>query len=455
MPENDKDNKDFEFIKEQVIEKKHKKHKKWQVPLLMMIFMAVLFGLIAAVTFCVAEPKLYMILHKEEENKTPISFPTNFPDDPDNIDNEKDPDALTEEDENAVNPQNGEEVPSEQEVQKPETVIIENKIDANMDDYLNMYEEIKTMVYETSKSIVTVSSISSKEDWYGYPVDLQKDTTGVVIFNNNVDLLILVSWDRVKDANAIKIKLSDTVAIDAEILDYESDINLALIAVPLKEIPEMYKNSITVAAIGESYTIAVGNPVIALGSPNGYPNSMDMGIVTSKGSFISITDNKLDLFNTNMKDNLNSDGIIVNMKGEIIGLITRTLKEDKNEELTTAIGISKVKQIISRLANKEPRIYFGVKTEDLTLAATKEHNVESGIYVNEVLANSPAFAAGMKNGDIILQINDLAVLNTNSFYSTISSFQPEEKINVKIKRTSATSEKEMDLEIVLLEKESN
>lgn len=454
MSENEKD-KDFEFIKEQVIEKKHKKHKKWFVPFSMMIIMAVLFGLIAAVTFCVAEPGLYMILHKEEENKLPISFPTKFPADLINNDDTTNSNVPTEGAINITNTPEEEETPAGQEVEvpEPEKVIIQNKIDANIEDYLNMYDDIKTIVYNTNKSIVTVTCIDNEKDWYGSPIELATETTGVVIYNNNVDLLILVSLDRVQEANGIKIKLSDLVYVDAEMQDYESDLNLAVLAVHIKDIPDMFKNNMSVAVLGESYSIAVGNPVIALGSPNGYPNSMEIGIVTSKGSTISVTDNKLDLFNTNITDNSNSDGIIIDMKGEIVGLITRNLKEGINENLNTVIGISKLKSVIERLANNIPRIYFGVKTDDLTVAARKEHDVENGIYVNEVLANSPAFDAGIKNGDIILQINDEVVLNSNSFNNIISSFQPEDKIEVKVKRTSSTTEKEEYLEIVLVKKE--
>jgi S1-C subfamily serine protease len=180
---------------------------------------------------------------------------------------------------------------------------------------------------------------------------------------------------------------------------------------------------------------------------------MEIGMVTSKGSEISVTDNRLDLFNTDIVDNENSDGVIINMRGEVIGLITRTLKEGINEEINTAIGISKLKLLIERMVNQEPILYCGIITEELTEEAKADHQVDSGIFVNEVIANSPAFDCGIKNGDIILQIDDATVLNSNNFYNIISSYQPEDKIKIKILRTSKTTEKEIELEITLVEKE--
>ncbi len=446
MSENEKeDNKDFEFIKEQVIEKKHKKLKKILGPLCMMVVMAVLFGLIAAVTFCLAEPGLFKFLHKDENNNTPICFPSNSPENPDSSQA-----AVTPTQEAQNNPGTGQQEPTPSPAsQQPQKIIVEKELNADVEDYLKMYDDIKQVVYETGKSIVTVSSISRVKDWYGNHVDLETDTSGVVIYKNAVDLLVLVSLDRVKGSNSIRLKLSDNSYVDAKLLDYETDLNLAVISVLLTDIPTAFKENIVAANLGESYGLTAGSPIIALGNPNGHTNSVEIGVITSKGSTIGITDNRLELFNTDIQDNDNSDGIIVNLKGDVIGLITRTLKEGANEKLSTAIGISRVKPIIAKMANKEPRSYFGIKSEDLTEAAKDEHKVENGIYVDEVLANSPAFEAGMKNGDIILQVDDENVVNTYDFYNNIASRKPEETIRVTIKRTSSSSEKEIELEVTL------
>ena len=442
MSEIDKDNKDFEFIKEQVIENKRRKLKKRLFPLVMTISLAILFGVIAAATFVLAAPKLYKFLNGELETKTPVDFPTISPEAESETANGT-PNSGNKDTENTSNP-------STESSQTVTNTVIQ-KLDVSVEDYVAMYDNINDMVNKVDKSIVTITSTFPVEDWFG---DSEKtvNTTGVIVASNTSDYLILVSLDRVKDADSIRVKFSETSYVDVVLQDYETDLNIGLLALKIMDIPDLYANGLEVADLGESYGLSVGNPVIAIGNPNGHINSMDVGIVTSKGSCACITDNRLELFNTNMVTNENSDGIILNFDGEIVGLITRTLKEDLNDDLSTAIGISRIKSIIIQMGIQESRIYFGIKADEMSEDAKKQKSVANGIYVNEVLADSPAFKAGLRDGDIILSIDDQTVLNTNNFYNIISSYKPGDKITVSTKRTSGNTDKEMKVEVVLEEK---
>lgn len=442
----DNDKKDFEFIKEQVIEKKRKKFKKRVMPLLMTICLAIIFGIVAAVTFVITEPRLYELLHNDKETKVPTAFPTENPkEEVVEVDDEKNDDNQPEV------PEDDEVIESSNENQEPDTVIIERPpIDADIDDYRSIYDELRKLSMEVEKSLVTVVSINDETDvWFGTNVELVHETSGLIFYNDSINLLVLVSYDRIKDADAIKIQLSDDFTLDAVIQDYDKELNLAMLAVPLESIPVTYMGGLQVAQLGESYTLSVGSPILALGSPNGHIGSMEAGMISGRNSYAYITDNKLDLFNTDITDHPNGDGVIVNMKGEVIGLITRTLKGEQNEGLSTAIGISKIRLILGNMVNKIARNYFGVKTLDMPEAAKQEYKVDNGIYVNEVIEDSPAFEAGIQNGDIILQIDENTVINTNSFFNFISAYVPEDVVQVKILRTTGSTQREMDIEVTM------
>lgn len=437
------DKKEFEFIKEQVVQKKHKKFRKWLLPFFMTVFMALLFGVVSAVTFCIAEPRFNKLFNKEEEKK-PITFPTTYPD----LDQEEETPIV-----DKIDPSEDRDIsvsePVTDGIEQQEKIII-NTIEADLEDFMSMSDQIRSLAYKSNKSLVTISSAVKGKDLFGNPSETKVDTTGLIIGQDEKNLYILASLDRVSNASNIKLKLSESDMVDAVLLDYETEINLAVLTALLIDIPPLFlNNNIAVAKLGESYTITLGSPVIALGSPNGYPGSMEFGYITSKGSNVIITDNKLDLFNTSIKDYKNGDGIIVNLKGEVIGIITRTLKEGMNENLSTVIGISKVKSIIERMVNNEPRVYCGVIAEDLTDMARKEHDVPYGIYVNDIQTNSPAYEAGMRGGDIILQINDKTVMNINVFYNTISTFHPGDEVKLVIKRTTSASDKDMEIQLTL------
>lgn len=429
MSESEKDNNKFEFIKEQVIEKRHKKVRKLLFPTITTVGFAVLFGVTAAVTYSVAQPFFHKVLHKEDRTATPVCFPTECPQD--------------------VSGGNKAKVTA---TPTKEPVIVEKQIEASTADYLSMNEDIRKIADNVNKSIVNITSTFEVEDWFGKTVDRTVSTTGVIVFNNSKDFLVLVSLDRIKDAKKIEVVFADGVSVEADLQDYESEMNLALIAVPIDDIPSDYKNILQTATLGESFTISVGSPVIALGSPNGHAGSMEFGTITSKGSSVSITDDRLDLFNTDIEDNNSSDGIIVNLKGEVIGVITRTLKENINSVLNTVIGINQLKPIITAMGNKEPRVYFGVKTDDMTSDTKSEYDITNGIYVNDVQVKSPAFKAGMQSGDIILEVNEVSVTSSSDFYNLISNYQPDDKIKVKILRKNGSKQKNINLKVVLAKK---
>ncbi|MGF7142006.1 S1-C subfamily serine protease [Anaerotaenia torta] len=457
------DKKDFEFIKEQVIEKKRKKLRKKIMPIIMTVCLAVVFGVIAAITFVLTEPGLYGLLHKEEETKTPADFPTLNPDDHGIQANAQTGEPGEKQSESKDGEEQGEkgeetknfvtDAPKDTQPE-PETVIIERPIDADVDDYTSIFNGLRKISSEVEKSIVTVVGITDETDvWFGTSVELAKETYGLIIHNNNVDLLILTSLERIEDADIIQVRFSDNFTVDATLQDYETELNLAVIAVPLEKIPPIYMSGLMVAKLGESYTLTVGSPILALGSPNGYTGSMETGIVSSRNSHAYITDNKLDLFNTDITDNENSEGVIVNMKGEVVGLITRTLKGEMDAGLSTAIGISKLKTFLTNMSNRRARVYFGVKTIDMPDAVKKEFEITAGIYVNEVREASPAFLAGIQSGDIIFQVDGQTITHTNNFYSVISSLLPGEEVSVKIQRTTGAGQKELEVKVTLAEKQ--
>lgn len=432
MSDQEKDNKEFEFIKELVVESKRKKLKKWIFPPLFTLLLAIIFGLTASLTIILAEPRLKK-LFQNKDNRQEVYFPN---------DNTSGSITPTQKATGSVTP-------------KPSaTPTVSATYRPDIDDYVSMNNNIKEIASSVSKSILNIKSKFNTEDWlFGKSVVKTVNSTGIIMFNNGEELIVLVSLDRVKDANSIKVVLNDLISVNAKIQDYESELNLAMIAVPINEIPPVYMKELEVAKLGESYSLNAGNPIIALGSPNGHPGSMEYGMITSRGGSACIVDNEMDLFNTNIIDNKNGDGIIVDFKGQIIGVITQALKEKGYEDLNTAIGISKLKPIIIAMGNKTPRIYCGVRTDDLTSETKAQYGVGNGIYVKDVLADSPAFKAGIQNGDIILQVNEGNILGTSNFFEKINNYSVGERVEFKILRT--VKEKDtttLTLPVVLVQK---
>lgn len=428
---------DYEFIKEQVVEKRWRKIRKRLLRFTLKLITAVIFGLVAAVTFALSEPTIYRLIHKEDRSKSPITLPASLGDTQA---------ADISEDISEVEGYNDTEAAKEI---MPETVI--QKIDANLSDFKEMYYELRKVAYKVNKSIVKVTGSYIVEDWFNNQVEKTVYTPGLIVAETQAEYYILVNLDRIRNADKIRLKFFDTVFVDAWLVDYESELNLAVIAVKKEEIPSIYLSGLDTAILSENYTAVVGYPIIALGAPNGYHNSMGLGIITSEGSNVAITDNILRLFNTDIEDNPDGEGVIVNMRGEVIGWITRTLKQDQNSNINTVISVDQIRSYILQMVNKDDRIYFGIKAKDMTEDAKQAHEVRNGIYVDEVFADSPALKGNIKNGDIILMVNGQNVISTNNFYKLISQYEAGTELTVEVKRTngSPSPDKTVDLKVVL------
>lgn len=435
---NIKDENGYSFIQEQIASKKMGRIKRMCYAVVWTVILACIFGFVAAVVLCVSEPAIAKFLGKAP-NKNTVDFPVVTP-----------TEGLTEEPTPTPTPT----PPIEEEDEKdnpdmPDTVVIEQTILANMNDLNNIYMELRKISKEVNSSIVNVVCTTKAVDLFNSEYEVVKSINGLIVGNNKVDFLILVSLDKIDGTNDIKIKVNENLLIKGSLQDYDKDLNLGVIAVSLANIPDSIEETMKPATLGESYSLIPGTPILALGSPNGYVNSMELGMITGSGYSDYITDNKIDLFNTDINYNKNGDGVIVNLKGEVIGIITNKLKDDDNQQVSTAIGISKIKKIIKSMVNNTDRSYFGIKGMDMTETALLEAGIENGICITEVMTESPALDAGLQSGDMIIAIDDATVLSVNAFNTLINTYTPGTEIKVTILRKVKGQAKEMKLSVEL------
>lgn len=466
--------KEFSFIQEKVVTRKKNKFRKFLLSFGITLFLAVIFGVVARITFIKSGTLLFTLFGLDEVERQQLLIPSDYPQDSESAgtsgqepevsgtpDTQKDSEqkpTVGQETNNDKDPETdttGEgEKSSEEEQQEQKNTItyVEQKVDATIEDYQNMYLELKKLANQCSYSLATVTAVESGVDWFNDSYETRQTTTGIVIGENNVDMLVLTTLDKVLNADALEVTFSGNTSMEGKLWDYDEDYNLAVIAVELKSIPAQQLSMITPAEFGESYTLSIGTPIIALGNPNGYSGSMELGMITSKGSTYSVVDSKLDLFNSDITNNELSGGVIINLNGEIIGIITNTLKEDLNENISTAIGITRIKSMIESLANKKDRVLFGIKGEDIPITVLQEVGIENGIYVTEVVTDSPAFEAGIRQGDIITLMNESKVNSITSFSTLINEQLVGDTVKVTVQRMSKQVLKEMEFEVILQKK---
>ena len=425
--EHEKPIQDFVFMKEQIKERPLNKRKLIRRTLIT-ASMAVIFGMIACLTFLVLEPLISNWLYPEE---TPQAI--EFPEDTEEMLPEDM--LITEESENA-----------EAQIQQP-TIVTQTK-ELEIEDYQMLYDKLYATAKEVSKSVVTVTGVTSNVDWFDDTFESKGRSAGFIIAENGREYFVVTDGSRLKDAESISVAFADGTQATAEIRKVDPVTGLAVITVMSNQLSNETKENIAVAALGNSNASnLVGTPVIALGSPLGTSNSILYGTITSTGTTLNLVDSSYKLLTTDMYASKSAGGVLVTTKGRVIGIVNMQYNSADMENLLSAIGISELKKTVEMLSNEQDKAYFGIYGTDVTWEAYTNLNVPLGAYVTSIEMDSPAMQVGIQSGDIIVRIGETDITSYGEYISTLNKLTPETPVMVTVKRQVAEEYKEVEIEV--------
>ncbi|MBQ9134608.1 MAG: PDZ domain-containing protein [Lachnospiraceae bacterium] len=398
--------------------------------------MAVIFGLIACFTFLVLEPVFSNWLYPEEE-PLPIVFPEES--------EEMAPEDMVVEEEPLLPEDIGNIVLEEDQIQA-----ILDKVELDKDNYKQLYTTMSEYVDLLSLSMVTVTAVSSDVDWLNDTYESEGRTYGVIIATNGREYLILTEQDVIEQAEILSVTFHDGTQAIAVEKKSDSQTGLAVISVPAGAVSEDTLATIQVAALGSSnLKDPVGIPVVALGSPMGTVGSVGYGMVAASGTTLSLVDANYKLLTTDIYGSPASAGVLFNMQGQIMGIITEDRAFSDMDNAVTAIGISELRKLIENMSNNKEKIYMGISGTDVTVEAHLEMNVPYGAYVKDVEMNSPAMLAGIQRGDIIVEIDGSSVENFSNYTAALLQMEAGDTVTVVIQRLSQNTYREVELTITV------
>lgn len=455
MEKNNQDNgEEFTFVQEKVKSRWKKRLKRTVVYVAITLVLAVIFGLTARFVFIKSEGMFYSILgidpSKQNSQRGEITFPaaTDTP--------TPTPTPVPKPTDSEVNKPTPTPVPATPTLSPIVTEPVEKPTDtptgSALEEYARIMNEMRSISQTAWESLVTVETVTTGVNWLDEGIEITEKVTGVIMGENNVELLVLVCYDKVKSVDRIDIRLSSSLILEATIYNYDSDCNLAVLSVPLESIPEHLREGMKAMELGESSLLYGGMPVIALGSPNGYHGSVEYGFVTAVGGYAYVTDGKVDLFYTDMSNSEDSDGIIVDLEGRLVGIITHTLDSQSEVNSSTAVSVNSIKKLILSLLNNTDRVYFGIRSEDIPADVLGRMELTNGIYVNEVAEDSPAAAAGIRKGDVITGVNDDIVRSVAGFNVILSGHNVGDVLTIHVHRSSSSDNMDIELRVTLRKK---
>ena len=421
--------------------------------------MAVIFGLVACFTFLGLEPILNRWMNPEEELPK-VYFPEEteemLPEEMllenilDPIEESSSAEGGTEELTDPDDPNAENEGLTEEQIRE---ILSEMKL--GVVNYRQMYAAMTEYTKNLQKSMVTLTGITSRLDWFNDVNESSNKSSGIIIFNNTKELLILTNYAPLANAQRLNVTFCNGAETVAEFKRKDPSSGLAVVTVQIEALPENFlEETIAIAKPGSSsQSNLTGTPVIALGCPMGTVNSMGYGVITSSSGIVSEEDVSYKLLQTDIVGSPMADGVLFNLYGQFIGIITHDHSVEGMENLITAYGITDLKKRMEKLSNDQPFSYLGIYGTSVSVGIHEELHVPYGTYVKDVELDSPAMRAGIQKGDVITQMDEYAINNFTDYVSFMNIKNPETEVHVTVMRSAPNGYKEMRVDVTLGELE--
>ncbi len=316
----------------------------------------------------------------------------------------------------------------------------EIKTNTNVSTIISDVADVSEKVMPSVVSITNMS-VQQVQDWFfgTYEQEQQSSGSGIIIGQNDNELLIVTNNHVVENSKTLTVTFIDDASVEAQIKGTDSDIDLAIISVPLKDIKQETKDKIKTATLGDSDTLRVGEPTIAIGNALGYGQSVTNGIVSALDREIDGFDTKLIQTNAAINPG-NSGGALLNANGDVIGINTVKVSADAVEGMGYAIPISDVSDILDQLMNRQTRTkvaearrgYLGIEGTTVDSDMSEVYNVPEGVFIRTILEGGAAEKAGLNKGTVITKLDGTSVDSIEELKEELEYYAIGEKVTLTV-----------------------
>lgn len=418
----DKKNDNYDLYTEHIVKEPWKNSKRILKKGASLVAMAVFFGLVAGLVMIIVYKtgKNYL-----DDNKAAVNETTSSTDGSES--KETDPEDAT--------------VPPIEEVttEIPTTAPIDDK---KLNDYMGYYKALKSVADKAELSVVTVTVARQGVDFFNSTYQNIADEYGIVISSDSTGYYILTEYSLVKSAENIQVTYYDKTVDTAEFVAGDATTDMAVIKTG------SLNTAVVPVQFGNSDAVLKGDLLVATGKLYGFNGTIGYGIATGVNNSVNDTDSVYRLINTDIGGTATSSGVILNLHGEVVGIITMVYNSD-NTNFITAYAVNDVRNLMQNLVNQKRMPYFGIKGQTVTDEIAATNKIPKGIYISAVETNSPAYKSGIQSGDVITHINGTEINSMESFMTQLEKNNPGDNINVTIKRRGREDYKEIEFNLVL------
>lgn len=351
-------------------------------------------------------------------------------------------------------------------VKTPLDTLPENRDPGAVNYVTYMIDDISDMVEDVMPSMVSIvnnyvsTGVNFWGQWYTEPG--VSGGSGIIVGETDEELLIATNNHVVEDAESLEITFIDNSTANAVVKGTDVDMDIAVIAVPISDLSRETLDSISTARLGDSDSLKLGMPVVAIGNALGFGQSVTNGIISALDREMTSEDGSTGRYiQTNAAINHgNSGGALLNMRGEVIGINVARIDDGEVsvEGMGYAIPISAATPIIEELMERTTRVnkvdegemgYMGVTMQTVTDDISNMFGFPKGVFVKEVAEGSAAEKAGIRVGDIIVKFDGQRISSSTGLQDSIQYFKAGETVTVTVKRAVDGKYEEFDIEVIL------
>ena len=336
---------------------------------------------------------------------------------------------------------------------KEETVI------PQMETVTAVVSDVTEVVKSAMPCVVSITNFYTAMDWYGDELEEEASGSGIIVGENQAELLIVTNYHVIEENDQLSVKFIDDSEVVAHVKGTSPEHDLAVITVLLDDIEDTTKHKIAIATLGNSDALQVGEPAIAIGNSLGYGQSVTTGVISALNREIEFDDDTTDfLIQTDAAINPgNSGGALLNVKGEVIGINSSKIADYLIEGMGYAIPITTAKPIIEELMLRETRqkvaenekAFLGISGTDVTEEVSMTYNLPRGVYVADIVENTGADHAGIQKGDIIVAFDGEEITQMTQLQELLEYYAAGTSVEVTLMRQSDSGYQEKVMEVTL------
>ena len=322
--------------------------------------------------------------------------------------------------------------------------------------------DVTEVVEEVMPAMVIIhNNYTASASYFGY-TQTQEATasgSGIIVGENDTELLIATNYHVVEGADSLEVIFNDDSSVEAVVKGSDSDMDLAVIAVSIDEVSSDTLDSIKVATLGDSDSLTLGEPAIAIGNALGYGQSVTTGVISAINREVETEEGVTHTFiQTDAAINPgNSGGALLNIQGEVIGINSNKIGGDTVEGMGYAIPISVAKPIIDKLMNEETkrkvseedRGYIGISGVSVPSEIHEVYGIPLGVLVHDVYEGGGAADAGIKSGDVIIAFDGEEITSMDDLQSRLEYYAKGTTVSITVMRQSDSGYTEVTLDVTL------